>query len=46
MASFNGGRRQTRPRAFVGHIEAKVYLASLGHIDRRIGIMGGSYGGY
>jgi dipeptidyl aminopeptidase/acylaminoacyl peptidase len=28
-------------------IEAKVYLASLGHIDpERIGIMGGSYGGY
>jgi dipeptidyl aminopeptidase/acylaminoacyl peptidase len=28
-------------------IEAKTYLASLGHIDiERIGIMGGSYGGY
>jgi dipeptidyl aminopeptidase/acylaminoacyl peptidase len=28
-------------------IEAKTYLASLGHIDiDRIGIMGGSYGGY
>lgn len=28
-------------------IEAKAYLASLGHIDpERIGIMGGSYGGY
>ena len=28
-------------------IEAKTFLASLGHIDsQRIGIMGGSYGGY
>ncbi len=28
-------------------VEAKTFLASLGHIDRdRIGIMGGSYGGY
>ena len=28
-------------------IEAKTYLASLGHVDPdRIGIMGGSYGGY
>ena len=28
-------------------VEAKAYLASLGHVDpERIGIMGGSYGGY
>ena len=44
---FHRGRRKHGREPFWDCVEAKKYLASLGYVDEsKIGIMGGSYGGY